>query len=525
MNSQLPTLRRPPHCVDHDDFDRQAFDRVSKRDSAVALMVERGRLLLPDLDALVADLFYAFYKGNVVLVSPDRVPPSGRIHHRVLSEIVDAVGFDATRLRTMLDENAAITAAFAVAQRVLELARRDHLLLEEEIFDAHTLKRNEEALADVESQRRALEALHKQHEQASWDQRPLDQNTVADLEDALDGEASGLEHAVRRGAERAQSAADDIPRNMTARIRGVVAELPRRLMELEADVESFGTAVGLGQKLDVKQRLALGEQLMRSDKLRKLAALVGAFRRLARIQRRRKVARRAMDLYDVGFGADPGRLLACELSALRHPVLRRDVRRRFVERRLLQYALEGPDDRGRGPMVVCLDGSGSMAGPKELWSKAVTLTLLETARRQRRPLRVIQFSAPPEPLFVRDLMARRPGADGHHPGDPQAIAELAEHFPGGGTHFQAPLEKALETLEQARFRRGDIVFITDGQCQIGASFLAELKAKQKRVGFRILGVLVDVGASIDETLGRFADDIERVSELTSDAAMRIVHKL
>ena len=97
-------------------------------------------------------------------------------------------------------------------------------------------------------------------------------------------------------------------------------------------------------------------------------------------------------MYEVGVGAELSRLLPHELLALRHPILRRDFTRRFVEAELLQYALRAVEEKGKGPMIVCLDGSSSMAGDKEIWSKAVSLTLLDIAQRQRRLFRSICFA-------------------------------------------------------------------------------------------------------------------------------------
>ena len=42
---------------------------------------------------------------------------------------------------------------------------------------------------------------------------------------------------------------------------------------------------------------------------------------------------------------------------------------------------------------------------------------------------------------------------------------------------------------------------------------------------RIHGILVDVGAALPDSLARFADDTERVSELTGEAAVKCVTKV
>jgi uncharacterized protein with von Willebrand factor type A (vWA) domain len=103
-------------------------------------------------------------------------------------------------------------------------------------------------------------------------------------------------------------------------------------------------------------------------------------------------------------------------------------------------------------MIVCLDGSGSMAGEKEIWSKAVALTLLEIARRQRRLFRFICFSSADTPLFTLDLNPR----ERHEVQEDRAL-DVAEYFPGGGTDFETPLSAAVGCLRVARYRRGDVV--------------------------------------------------------------------
>src|SRR5947199_8614135 len=129
-------------------------------------------------------------------------------------------------------------------------------------------------------------------------------------------------------------------------------------------------------------------------------------------------------------------------------------------------------------MIVCLDGSGSMEGEKEIWSKAVALTLLEIARRQRRLFRFICFASAATPLFTLDLNPR----ERHEVQEDRAL-DVAEYFPGGGTDFETPLTAAVECLAAARYRRGDVVLITDGECRVSPEWRAPLHTGRKRLPF------------------------------------------
>ena len=204
---------------------------------------------------------------------------------------------------------------------------------------------------------------------------------------------------------------------------------------------------------------------------------------------------------------------------LHHPVLRKDFHRRYLDQQLLQYSLRGIEEKGKGPMIVCLDGSSSMAGEKEIWSKAVTLTLVDIARRQRRLFRSICFSSADTPLQVLDMNPRdRYELEAKH------VMDLAEYFPGGGTDFQRPLDAALECLQQARFKKGDIVFITDGECQVSPEWAEEFRREKERLGFSLFSILIDVGSGSLETLKEFSDRITTIHQLTGEEATDIFVK-
>ena len=164
--------------------------------------------------------------------------------------------------------------------------------------------------------------------------------------------------------------------------------------------------------------------------------------------RRRVLDRTDEELHEIRPGRgleDLGRLIPHELVALSHPLLRRDFQRRLLDGGVLTYALRGTDQRGHGPLVVCLDTSSSMAGDKEIWSKAVTLTFVELARRKRRRCHVVCFSSGAAGL--REF--------GMNPGSSWSVAlertlDLAEHFSGGGTDFRPPLDLAASEARRAR---------------------------------------------------------------------------
>ena len=50
----------------------------------------------------------------------------------------------------------------------------------------------------------------------------------------------------------------------------------------------------------------------------------------------------------------------------------------------------------------------------------------------------------------------------------------AETFLNGGTNFETPMRKAMSLIEEDGFEKADVVFITDGECELNEAYAREL---------------------------------------------------
>jgi uncharacterized protein with von Willebrand factor type A (vWA) domain len=324
---------------------------------------------------------------------------------------------------------------------------------------------------------------------------------------------------LRHKAEQLKQDLKQIEAQATNRLQAESIKVAQELEDATEEAEAWGSTIGTGQRSPSGEKLELGKRLAGNEKLKKLARMVGRMKFHAMGLRKKIFERSSEEVLEVERGDSINRLLPHELVTLHHPVLRKDFYRRYLDQELIQYSLRGIDEKGKGPIIVCLDGSSSMAGDKEIWSKAVTLTLLEIARRQRRLFRSICFSSAETPLQVLDLNPRE-----HYDVEIKNVLDLAEYFPGGGTDFQKPLDAALECLKQSRFKKGDVVFITDGECEVGAAWAAEFRSAKEKFGFSLFSILIDVGTSSLGTLREFSDRITTIKQLTGDEAKEIFVK-
>ncbi|KAK9838520.1 hypothetical protein WJX81_004867 [Elliptochloris bilobata] len=171
---------------------------------------------------------------------------------------------------------------------------------------------------------------------------------------------------------------------------------------------------------------------------------------------------------------------------------------RRAERGLMSYErtgwLEGEPARitGRleirpaaelGPIIVCLDTSGSMAGARETVAKAVALECMRSAHRQQRACYLYAFSGPGD---VQELELSTSA-----PSITQLLAFLRNSF-GGGTDVDRPLELSLQRVEEhEEWANADILMVTDGEIgTLSDTVLDRLARARAELGLQVHGLLV-----------------------------------
>ena len=504
------TVLIPPreHCwIESDAYDRSAFAALAADAPSLAALIEAGGRLVPHFDALVEDVFCLLFKLEPRWRRPEDVSRASVLNRTLLDAFRDHPLLEHLREETQLDEVRAGLGTVLIGEQVLALLREERLLPRGDLLDLWDLDRQEEEVRGRAADLETLDQLGDAEKAAE---------AREEVERAAEVAAARLRQKVQNMAQRL----GEMPARARAALPAAAAGIARQLGEASEESRAWGTGLGAGGRTSPGRQIELGRRLATNPKLRKLAAVVGRMRQQALALRKRPFERVSEEVFDVRLGRDLERLLPPELLALGHPLLRRDFGRRLVEGQLLTYSLRGADERGRGPMIVCLDGSGSMAGEKEIWSKAVALTLLEIARRQRRLFRFMCFSSADMPLFTLDLNPR----ERHEVQEDRAL-DVAEYFPGGGTDFETPLSAALECLGAARYRRGDVVLVTDGECRVSPEWKARFLAEKKRLQFSLFSVLIDVGPSSAETLREISDRVTSVTRLTDDAVADIFVRL
>ncbi len=525
----IPAVPSGASWIESDSYDRRAWRELGLTAPAIKDLVEVGERLVPQFGALLEDLFFGLFKYNLVWMKPAEVRPSAALNRTILEQLIPSPGFEMLKTRTLLEEDKAVIAALVLGEQVLEMVRSERLINRREMLDLWDVKHQEEELEERAAAIKNADELERQQEKESREgeadkegQESGDKlkKAIGELKEAAERAGQVTEARLRQKARLFEDSLRNSDQSELKRMQLRSAQLAEEIDRVAQDSHDFSLEFGQGGKQPAGERLELGRRLARNKKLGEMARLVGRLKQDAKALRRRTLDRGVAEAYDVERGSELGRLIPAELLAMHHPGLKADFYRRLLEGTVLQYRLREDEQKGRGPMIVCIDCSSSMQGDKELWAKAVGLTLMDIARRQRRLFRAVLFASGAESMKVIDLNRER-----RYQPELAKVIEMAEYFPGGGTDFQAPIDAAVELLADKRLKRGDIVVITDGECQVAPEWLAALRERKDELKFSIFAVLVDVGSSELSTLAQFSDRVTSIKQLTVEGSREIFLKI
>ena len=469
---------------------------------------------------LLTDAFLAAYKVRPRVRERAEMAPLRLVNHQVISSLTQAPEFAELRRETVGDPYAAAMAVLAQAtalRRVWEGTRGAQ----------EQAERARQAQQDAEAAAAAVGAALQQ--------------AASEAGQAGSGPETPATAAVRRAIGAAEAAEAEAQRATRTATRTLEAATPGiRAVAREAAVRSAKAArqeatllrawgVGPGElertPYDERARLA---RLLRGTRLSRWAELIGRFRQMASGERARKVENTVGELVGVTLGNDLSRIVPSELAHLGLPELRAVFAARYAAEELMLYDSQGERTTGQGAIIVCVDTSHSMyqEGPggvtREAWAKACALALLDQAHRAGRDFVGILFSS------ADQLRVCRFPAD-----EPLGIArvvDFTETFLGGGTSYQTPLSAASELLaeefNEAARKRGDIVMITDDECEVTEEWTRDWNEAKRRLGFRVFGVAVGAprAAEAGSVLDVLSDNLRCVEDLTDvHAAADLFH--
>ncbi|MAZ86774.1 MAG: hypothetical protein CL693_03975 [Cellvibrionaceae bacterium] len=275
-----------------------------------------------------------------------------------------------------------------------------------------------------------------------------------------------------------------------------LAELRKELMKkleewlkllesLTDSLESLGLDPGIWLDLssgslddrDIEEFRRWAEFLAKDSGARRIAELLGKMRQISsseRIERVKHSITTQVPVVDISskeeivgirLGKDIEHALPSELALLSDPESSILFDLKYLESRLLCFEMQGEtlesteeeiereqaieEQDKLGPMILCVDTSGSMHGIPEAIAKAMALFLSSKAKEQNRPCYLINFSTG---ISTFELT----GSEGLG----SLMRFLSQSF-HGGTDVAPALRHALEVMEKEDYQKSDVLVLSD----------------------------------------------------------------
>ncbi|WP_018213617.1 vWA domain-containing protein [Desulfitobacterium hafniense] len=485
----LPRYKNQKHyfhsCLNTDNYDKRQFENLLAVAPKIQKTEAKGESVFPGYINFMGDQWSALYKGQ-----PQINPEAGgkaALHRPLIQKMMLSEDYQKLREQTTLDDFSAAIGTLSISETMIKY-------IEER-------KKNDEQLKEMQNQQEQLQQQIRQNQQSIQKREqqgkkptPTQQEKSQKLADLLNGLQQQMGQRLANNIDMSQ----------------MLSQAAQDANSTKQGIEDLisGTQAGSGaaemKKIPLRQQLELAEVLKKDRVVRKVAEWAGRFKAIARKKQKSKHVA-SVEREGIIQGNDPELLLPTELAMLNNPSTKLDFYRRFTEKQTLQYAPQGKDSAGKGPIVLCLDQSGSMDDQKEQ-AAGFALAIAMIARRQHRDFAYIPFASKTGKTLIFPK--------GKIP--VEGIIEIATSFLDGGTNFEQPLREAIKIVEnRERFKNADVIFVTDGSAHLNDEFLNNYHEKKKKLDFKCMGCVL--GSSSGHEVEKFTDEWFAVTDLIKAA--------
>mgnify|MGYP000563429963 FL=1 len=191
------------------------------------------------------------------------------------------------------------------------------------------------------------------------------------------------------------------------------------------------------------------------------------------------------EVFGIHKSNDITRLLPSELVLFENEELENLFYAKMYENSLLTYEIAGEDKKEKdkeeieykkGPVIACIDTSGSMRGNPIKKARALLLAISKILQTEKRKMYVILFGSAGQILEFK-MENEKEIAD--------LLKFLNQEF-NGGTDFNTPLKRAIKIIENEKnYEKSDILFVTDGLCSLNDENRKIVESKKKKLNFKI----------------------------------------
>ena len=259
----------------------------------------------------------------------------------------------------------------------------------------------------------------------------------------------------------------------------------------------FDESLGYLTPQSIKELTRWANYFAQDEEAQKIADLLGKMRQIeqsSKIETITQTIRVSVPVTDVNskeeiiglkLGKDLEYVIPSELALMADPETAILFDLKYLESKLVCFELQGTtfqdeqheitteieikENDKLGPMILCVDTSGSMSGTPENIAKAMSLYLGNKAKTENRRCFIINFSTSIETF---EISATKGIAD--------LVSFLSKSF-HGGTDAAPALRHALSLCQSENYEKADILMISDFvMCSLPETLLSDIKKQREK---------------------------------------------
>lgn len=510
------------NCIEADPVEQELYEETMAKSPGLQRTFDSGCRLLPTFPALQQDLFMALYKYKPVMFPTNKVHYSAQMNRQIVELIVESPEFITIRANCRVDLfNSAIGCEILAdyACGILENYLNKVKELEKNLQAADDLLKKEQAVDDIQQKMMDIDDLIDQS------LRKGDGAGAQKLQEQFDDLQTSLEQAKELARMQSLlcddivSPSDDIEKDIEKRIGEMVDKATMQTNEMSQYIEAWGMGGSNAGRISYENKLQVMQRMMISPKLKKFTTNLGRFKDTAREVQKKKSKNGSAEISTIKTGDNLELILPSEKANLCNKTTRKDFMLKYTSKGLMEYEKVSSNEKNKGPIIICIDTSGSITSDQDVWEKSIAAGMLETAHLQKRDFACIIYSdKADEPITIlKDEIA------------PDKVMDIVERYHNGGTNFEAPLTKALNMIKTSKWNKADIVFITDGQANVSDVFLKKFLKTKEEKQFKVQGIVLDAGRgrATKTSVSSFCDEVVKVSDLADldDPNSDVVHDI
>ena len=174
------------------------------------------------------------------------------------------------------------------------------------------------------------------------------------------------------------------------------------------------------------------------------------------------------EINGIRYSNDIASVVPSELALLRDPAAKKLFQLKFAQKQLLSFdyqndAAENTEEtiqeevsaekkEPQGPVIICVDTSGSMHGTPENIAKTIAFALAKIAMEEKRKCYLISFSTDIETLDMSDFQGG---------GALNRLVQFLRMSFHGGTDAGPALEHSLKMLREKDYKNADVLMVSD----------------------------------------------------------------